>query len=488
MHIIWATSEAQPYAKTGGLADVSAALPLALSKRGHTVSVFMPFYPQVMAKLKLQLPVRYQMLPVPMGWGTEWAQLLEHRVSDRLSFYFVEYNRFFDRPTLYDWHGTEFSDNAERYIFLSRAIMQAIVTLGMRPDIIHTNDWHTALCDVYLKSHIYRQYDNFSSCRSVHTLHNIGYQGVFDKSNIFWTGLGWNYFNPTCLEYYDRLGLLKGGLMTADMVSTVSPTYAQEILTPGFAFSLEGPLRHVHASGRLRGILNGIDVNEWNPEADHYLPRRFSVGDLRGKKACKRILQEEFRLPLLPDVPLFGIISRLAYQKGIDIFANAIWDILHDDDVQFVVLGTGEGWLHNRLSELAGRFPEKFAVYLGYSDRLSHLIEAGSDFFVMPSRYEPCGLNQMYSMRYGTAPIVRSTGGLADTVINFAPDKLDECTGFKFNDLTPVALRDTLRWATSIYNTNPKAFKQVVVNGMSRDFSWNHTAVEYERLYNDAKS
>ncbi len=488
MHIVWATSEAQPYAKTGGLADVSAALPLALSERGHTVSVFMPFYPQVMAKLKLTLPIRYEMLPVPMGWGTEWAQVLEHRISDTLSFFFIEYHRFFDRPTLYDWHGIEFSDNAERYIFLSRAVMQAVVALGMRPDILHANDWHTALCDVYLKSHIYQQYENFANCRGILTLHNIGYQGGFDKSNMFWTGLGWDYFNHTCLEFFDRLSLLKGGIMTSDMVNTVSPTYAQEILTPGFSFSLEGPLRHVRGRGRLRGILNGIDVQEWNPETDHHLPAKFSKKNLVGKRRCKSALQEKLALPSAPDVPLFGVVSRLAYQKGIDVFADAAWDLLKNDDVQFAVLGTGEKWLHNRLSELAQLYPEKFAVYIGYSDKFSHLIEAGSDFFVMPSRYEPCGLNQMYSMRYGTAPVVRATGGLADTVTNFDPATLNESTGFKFYDLTAAALRDTMRWAASIYETNPKAFRQVVINGMSKDFSWNHTAIEYEQMYAEAQN
>ena len=257
MNIVWASSEAVPFAKTGGLADVSSSLPSALADAGHAVSVIMPFYPQKMEKLNLKFSKVYEKLKVPLGDKEEWASIRELKLKKNLTFYFVEFNQFYDRPTLYDWNGTEFADNPQRFIFLSRAVMEISLNLGLKPDIIHANDWHTALCCVYLRSHLYRTV--FPNCRSVLTIHNIGYQGVFDKSNIYWTGLGWEYFNYQCLEYYDRLNLLKGGIMCADMVSTVSHTYAEEILSPEFGFALDPCLRHRAYQCRLRGIANGID-------------------------------------------------------------------------------------------------------------------------------------------------------------------------------------------------------------------------------------
>ncbi|MFT6986648.1 MAG: starch synthase [Psychromonas sp.] len=489
MNIVWATSEAAPYAKTGGLADVSYSLPYALAENGHNVSVFMPYYPQVMGDKCDDTECVYKLLGVPFGDSNEeWASIRQHKISENLSFYFIEFDRYFDRPKLYDWDGNEYSDNAERFIFLSRAIMQAVLALDIQVDVLHANDWHTALCNVYLKSDLYNSYENFSRTKSIITIHNIGYQGVFKKSNLYWTGLGWDYFNVHCFEFYDQLNLLKAGVLTSDMVTTVSPTYAEEILTRDYGFSLERALQHRAVQGKLRGILNGIDVIEWDPETDKLLPYNFSDKDLTGKAQCKAALQEEFGLPVRPDVPIYGVVSRLAHQKGLDVFIECIDDMLKEDDVQFVIIGSGETWQETALSDYAKAYPDKFGAHIGYSNKLAHLVEAGSDFFVMPSRYEPCGLNQMYSMKYGTVPIVRSTGGLEDTVNNYSAGNINKATGFKFYDLYPAALRDTLRWAGSVYRNDKPAFAKMVTNGMKMDFSWHHTAVEYEELYQHANS
>ncbi len=487
MKIVWASSEAVPYAKTGGLADVSASLPEALSLRGHQVSVIMPYYPQQTGRLNLSFDGHLDLLGVPFGDKTEWAAVRIKKINPRLTYYFIEYNRFFDRATLYDWQGHEYPDNPQRFIFFSRAVMETVTALSLNPDILHLNDWHCALCAVYLRSRYYAGHPAFRNCRSVMTIHNIGYQGNFDKGNMFWTGLGWEYFNWQCLEFYDRLNLLKGGIMCADMVSTVSHTYAEEILSPEFGFALDPSLRHRAYQGRLRGIANGIDADDWNPANDRRLPARFTPKSLTGKKICKRVLQQKFALKEKSDAPLFGVLSRLAYQKGLDVFAAALEDMLYHNDFQFLLIGSGDPGLEGHFRYLAGKYPDKFAAYIGYaSDTDSHLLEAGCDFFIMPSRYEPCGLNQMYSMRYGTLPIVRQTGGLADTVLNYSEDTLDRSTGFVFHDLTPDALRGTIRWAADLYHRKPSALAKMRKNGMTTDFSWNHTASEYEKMYHDA--
>ncbi len=484
--IVWLTSEAAPYAKTGGLADVSQALPLALSRKGHRVSVIMPYYPQIMGEHNRNVKVSYELLGVPFLNRMEWAQILEHRISPNLTYYFIEYHSFFNRPALYDWQGIEYGDNSERFIFFCRACMQAILALKLKPDILHTNDWHTALCSVYLRSPLYKHYHNFDRTASILTIHNLAYQGVYHKSHLYFTGLGWEYFNYRCLEFYDQINLLKSGILAADYLTTVSPTHAQEILSPTYGFNLDAPLRDRFKEGRLRGILNGIDVDAWNPAADKHIPAGFTAEDMAGKTICKEALQKTFKLPHRPHSPIFGVVSRLAYQKGLDVFASAIDDMLVYDDVQFVVLASGDTGLQNWLLALAARHPAKFAVHVGYSDKLAHLIEAGSDFFVMPSRYEPCGLNQMYSMRYGTPPVVRSTGGLEDTVVNYDPKNYASSTGFKFWDLYPKSLLNTLRWAASVYRHEPDGYRTVQLNGMRQDFSWDHTAGLYERLYDDA--
>ena len=489
MNIFWVTSEAVPFAKTGGLADVSGALPDALAARGHNVSLFMPWYPQQTARLNLKFSDRLELFSVPSDTGTDWAAIRVFKAKKNLTVYFLEFDKYFDRPRLYDWAGREYDDNAERFIFFCRAAMEAAVRLNLKPDVLHANDWHAALCCVYLKSGLYAGCDAFRNCRSVLTIHNIGYQGIFPKEKLPRTGLGWEYFNYTCLEYYDSLNFLKGGIMTADMVNAVSPTYAGEILSSAYSFGLEASLRSRAGQGRLRGILNGIDTTVWNPAKDPLLPKTFTAKNTAGKAVCRAELQKEFGLPVRDDVPLFGVISRLAWQKGLDVYAAALEEILATDDFQFILFGSGEKYLEDWFQYLAGRHPGKFAFYRGYAaDRQSHLLEAGCDFFVMPSRYEPCGLNQMYSMRYGTLPIVRHTGGLADTVENCSGRNAESATGFVFWDLYPKALVNTMRWAASVRSDSPEVFRTMRRNAMNSDFSWDRTASEYERLYRDAHS
>ena len=486
MNIILATSEAFPYAKTGGLADVAAALPQALAKNGHHVSVIMPCYPQIFKERFSALTVAIENLSVPSAYGaTKWCRVLKEKIDKNLTFYFIEYNEYFDRPTLYDYNGEEFDDNAARYCFLSRAIMETTIALDLKPDVLHTNDWHTALCNVYLKSNLYHNIDNFEKTKSLITIHNIGYQGIFHKDNMINTGLSWDYFDNSCLEYHDQINFLKGGVMCADKVNTVSPSYASEILLPEYAFDLEGPLQHIDYLGKLSGILNGIDTDEWNPKTDQKIPANYSVKKMAGKAVCKTELQKQFGLPQKPNTPLFGVISRLATQKGLDVFAYCLDLFLIHDDIQFVLLGSGDKTLEARFNELAKIYPEKFACYIGYNDKVSHLVEAGSDFFVMPSRYEPCGLNQMYSMAYGTVPIVRGTGGLEDTVTDCDAEPIANATGFKFYDLTGHALSESINRAMTLYQNARDNYKIIQRNGMNKNFSWDHTANQYEALYLD---
>jgi starch synthase len=483
LNVVWITSEAAPFAKTGGLADVSASLPEALAKKNMNVCVIMPYYPQQMQKYNAKLKVARSLVQVPFAGRSEWTQILEFQKSKNLKFLFIEYHKYFDRSALYDWNGIEYADNAERFIFFCRAAMQAIIAMDLKPDIIHANDWHSALSCVYLKSHLYKNIANFAQTKSILTIHNIAYQGAFHKSNLYFTGLGWDYFNHLCLEFHDAICLLKGGIMTADVINTVSPTHADEILSREGGFGLDSAIAHRASQGHMRGILNGIDIVKWNPDSDSLIPCNYSLSSLNGKKICKKLLQKELKLPQNPKIPLFGLISRFVYQKGIDVFAQAIDNILLYDDVQFVVLGTGDSAIENHVKYIAAKYPEKISFIRGYHEKLSHMIEAGADIFVMPSRYEPCGLNQMYSMRYGTLPLVRATGGLDDTVINYNSSFPNQSNGFKFWDLNPASLANTIRWAASVYRNDKNGFAAAQNNAMSTDFSWNKTAEHYEELY-----
>ena len=491
MNIVFAASECTPFAKTGGLADVLGALPQALAAR-HKVTVFLPYYPWKMRPLEekgLAYTKTVSLLDVPLGGKTLWAQIRVLEKEKNLQYCFIEFDRYFDRPNLYDWNGEAYSDNGERFLFFSRSVMQGVLKMNLRPDILHLNDWQSALCAAYLTSSHYRSKPQFANTKSVLTLHNVGYQGVFPASLFPLTELEEGYFRYDCLEYYGNINFLKGGIACAHEVNTVSPTYAREILGEQ-GEGLQGALQHCYDRGKLRGILNGIDVKEWDPASDPALPVPFSAADLKGKKEAKKALLAHFNLPYNEGkTPLFGVISRLASQKGLDILAGAMEELLAaNENMQFIIIGTGDPILEERYKSLAERYPDKVGFYCGMAPKgTAHLLEGGSDFFLMPSRFEPCGLSQMIAMRYGTLPIVRHTGGLADTVVHFVEEeKPIKGTGIHFYDLTIPALRETIRYGARLYFEAPRKIRSMRIAAMKKDFSWDHTGEEYEEMYNDA--
>jgi starch synthase len=354
--------------------------------------------------------------------------------------------------------------------------------LGFSLDVIHANDWQTGLVPVFLKE-TYRTQPGYQNIRSVFTIHNIAYQGLFGREIMNFTGLPAWLFNPTQLEFHGLFNFLKSGIVFADAITTVSPTYAREIQTAEFGYGLEGLLAGVHA--KLSGIVNGCDYEHWDPAADRHLAAPYTSATVfENKPLCKAALQERFQLPVAPATPVLGVVARLVSQKGIDLVLNAAAGLL-DLGCQLVVLGDGDHDFHSQLQALRDQRPTQVAIYLGFDEARAHLIEAGSDLFLMPSRYEPCGLNQMYSLRYGTPPVVRSTGGLADTVVNATLENLADrrATGFSFQDYTSSALYETVKWALTLYRDRPSDFQQIILTGMAQDWSWNRSAAAYEALY-----
>ncbi|HCM26814.1 MAG: glycogen synthase [Treponema sp. GWB1_62_6] len=485
MKILMTTSEAVPFAKTGGLADAVSALSLSLAALGHDVRIVMPrYYPIDRAKLELiEGP-----LGVPVGWGEEWAAIYrttlpvpagtEHEVP----VYMVDHENFFGRDGIYGIPSEpDFADNPRRFSFFSRSVFQLCRKLGWYPDIFHAHDWPTALVPVFLKHG--ERTGPFGKSSSVFTIHNIGYQGVYAKEFFPYTKLDWDLFRSAGFEDWDRMNLLKAGLVCADKLTTVSPTYAEETKTSAYGFRLDGVLRA--REGDYAGILNGVDFDLWNPSTDTYIPVCYDRNDLSGKAIAKSALQKEFGLPVDPDVPVIGMVTRLTEQKGVgELFGpsyGSAWSICQDMALQFAILGSGERWCENELRSLSARLPN-FRATIGYSERLSHMIEAGSDFFLMPSRYEPCGLNQMYSLAYGTPPIVRRTGGLADTVENYVQET-GEGTGFMFDELTPRSIYDTVGWAVWAYYNKREDVEAMRIRGMELDFTWETSARRYLALY-----
>ena len=478
LRVLFVTSEAAPFKKTGGLADVSAALPRALRARGIDVRVVMPLYAGFdwTVLQKLEGTVR-----VPMWWGVARAGLrLGQLPRSDVPVYFLEYHRYFDRPHLYGPPGDGYQDNLERFTFLSRGALEVTKALNWVPDIVHANDWQTALVPVYVNTVEWGK--PLHGAATVFSIHNMAYQGVFDGGALPVTGLGREHYNPAELEHFGALNLMKAGLRHATLLTTVSPTYAQEIQTGGFGCGLDGVLRE--RRGDLVGILNGIDADEWNPATDEYLPATFSAGDLAGKAACKAALQREAGLAVDPRVPVLGVVGRLTSQKGFDILANALERIL-SWDVQVMLLGTGDREAEHFFWSTSQRRRDRFRAWIGFDNGLAHRIEAGADFFLMPSRFEPCGLNQLYSLRYGTLPIVRATGGLADTVRGY-DQATGEGTGFRFQDLTPDALANTIGWAVATWYQRPQHVAAMRQRAMAEDFSWHHEAEGYEQVYLDA--
>jgi starch synthase len=483
MKILFASSEIEPFAKTGGLADVCGALPRELALKGHEVTAFLPAYRCVRKAAQAITPTNIE-LAVPVGSKLVSGRLLESRLpGSNVTLYLVEQKDYFDRAELYGEGGDGYADNCERFVFFCRAILEAVRLMEVEYDLVHANDWQTALLPVYLKTE-FEATPPFENTASLLTIHNLAYQGRFWHWDMLLTGLDWKYFNWRQMEFYGQLNLLKSGIAFADAISTVSPTYALEIQGKEQGYGLEGALQA--RSGDLTGILNGIDTNVWNPSKDPHLATRYSIGDWeQGKAANKAALQEQLGLDVNPDLPMIGIVGRLAKQKGWDLILPVMNQWLKTIGVQWVVLGTGQPEYERALLHLHRHYPKKFSMNLQFNEGLAHLIEAASDVFLMPSEYEPCGLNQMYSMAYGTVPVVRKTGGLADTVIDCNERTLQQetATGFTFGPALTQSLEQALARAVCCLQNGRSTWKQLVERGMAQDWSWAASTSRYVELY-----
>lgn len=487
MNILIAASEAAPFSKTGGLADVCGALPIALNCLGHRAALVIPAYRQSLKKgFDIQDPGLKFM--VPIGDKTVEGRVLKSVIPGTdTPVYLIYQENYFDRDGIYQrLDGADFTDNCERYVFFSRAVMETVRLLDLKVDIIHSNDWQTGLIPAYLKTE-YRLFPRYEKIASLFTIHNLAYQGSFWHWDMNLTGLDWKYFNFEQMEAYGRLNLIKTGIAFTDAISTVSPSYAQEIPYAPLGCGLEGILKF--RKDDLYGILNGIDVETWNPEKDVHIAASYNVSTWQeGKRACKAALQHQLGLPNNPDAPLLGTVGRLSYQKGYDMIAEVMRRIAVQHPAQWVILGTGEACYQDMLTNLQNQFPDKIAVRLMYSDKLAHQIIAGSDLFLMPSRYEPCGLTQMYALRYGTLPIVHSTGGLADTVVNTTEETLKNQTanGFSFlNDNVDQFTECVNSALWTYYQTQTRM--ELVERGMKQDWSWGKSAAEYVKIYQRIK-
>jgi starch synthase len=479
MKILICSSEVAPFSKTGGLGDVAGALPPILTALGHDVRVVTPMHSSLDFSRAINLDNPAFALGVPMGHGEEWCAVHETRLPDgNTPVYLLEHQRYFDRPGLYGVGGKDFPDNAERFAFLSRAALQVCKALEWSPDVVHAHDWQTGLMPVLLRAH-YAGDPILGGTASVFTIHNVGYQGEFYKEYLPSTGLGWEWFTPNGVEFHDRLNYMKAGIVFADKVSTVSQRYAWEVTTPEEGFGLDGVLRS--RTGDLVGIVNGLDYGEWDPSIDSRIPATFDVDDFAGKVICKESLQQEYGLPVRADVPVVGMVTRLAYQKGIDVLAAALPAIMRMD-AQFVVLGSGEVWANFVYGDLPNRFPRTAGSFIGFDEARAHRVYAGSDLFLMPSRYEPCGLGQLSAKRYGALPIVRRTGGLAETVTNYSQED-GGGDGFAFDDLTPLAIANTVGWAVSTWYDRPDHFAAMRDRAMRDRFTWERSALKYADLY-----
>ena len=483
MNILFATSEASPFAKTGGLADVAEALPRALAGVGHNPIVFMPAYRQAMRCGQPIEPTSVD-LGVTVGAKHVTGTVLRSQLrGSDVPVYLVQQDDYFDRRELYRENGRDYIDNCERFVFFCRAVLQAIDQLDLRIDVLHCNDWQTGLLPAYLCIE-HASDPRYQKIASLMTIHNLAYQGCFWHWDMLLTGLDWKFFNWHEMEFHGKLNLLKTGIVFADALGTVSPRYAKEIQSPPLGCGLEGILRH--RRDMLFGILNGVDYDTWNPASDTLIDTNYDASTwTTGKQECKVTLQRQVGLPVAPGTPLVGLIGRLADQKGWDLVAELMHKWSETEDVQWVILGTGEPECQTLLAELSDRHPDRVAVRLEFSDALAHRIEAGADMFLMASRYEPCGLNQMYSLKYGTVPIVHHTGGLADTIIDATDEHLDEglANGFVMPAYDPTHLESTLMRACHMFRRQPDQWARLVEIGMRQDWSWNRSANRYSDLY-----
>lgn len=477
MQIAFAASECTPFAKTGGLADVVGALPRELVKMGHQVTVYLPFYPRVRRYIEGEPESAIRSLTIPFSYYNRFAAIVDGGKRDGIQYYFIDCPELFDRKELYGPSGSEYADNAERFGLFCRAVIEASKQLGV-PQVFHVHDWQAALIPVYLRT-AYAADPALSEAATVLTIHNAAYQGRFLPNTTEQLLFPWDIFTMDKVEHYDRFNFLKGGVVFSDMLTTVSRKYAEEIQTPEFGESLEGVLQKRAAD--LRGILNGVDYTLWDPARDGHLAAHFTPQDLAGKRACRADLLHAFGLEKVEEAaPVIGIVSRFARQKGFDILAE-ITEAIAGRNVAVVALGTHDPYYENLFRDWAFRHPDKVTVQIRYDEALAHKIEAGSDMLLMPSRYEPSGLNQMYSLKYGTVPIVRATGGLDDTIEEWDAKK-GSGTGFKFAGFNPEDLLVEIDRAIEAF-ADKKSWTRLMRNGMAQDHSWSGPAREYGKVY-----
>jgi len=480
MRITFAASECTPFAKTGGLADVVGALPPELAKLGHDVTVYLPLYTRVRRFLEREPRSAIRSLTIPFRYYNRFVGVLDGGKRDGVQFYFIESPELFDRQELYGPKGGEYTDNAERFGLFCRAVIEASKQLGV-PQVFHLHDWQAALVPVYLRT-TYAADPVLSGAATVLTIHNAAYQGKFPPNTTEELLFPWDVYTMEKLEEYDRFNFLKGGIAFADLLTTVSRKYAEEIQTPPFGELLDGILRKRAAD--LRGILNGVDYSLWNPAVDHHLAAHYTPENLEGKHTCRADLLHAFNLEAVAETtPVIGIVSRLATQKGFDMVAQ-IAEQLAQREVVVTALGSGDPYYENLFRDWAFRHPASVAVKFGYDESLSHKIEAGSDMFLMPSRYEPSGLNQMYSLKYGTVPIVRATGGLDDTIEEWDAKK-GTGTGFKFEGFNPIDLLAEIDRAIEAFH-DKDGWQKLMRNGMAEDYSWSQPVKEYLKVYEEA--
>lgn len=482
MHVLIVSSEIYPYAKTGGLADMVGSLAKSLSNLGHDVRVILPFYKNIY-NLNLDVEVFVDSFTIKLGDEKLTCKIYEYLdINSGITLYLIEHLNYFNRNGFYNENNKDYPDNAERFIFFSKAAIKLCKFFQFNIDIIHCHDWQTGLIPAFLKSDVKNPKDNIplqlKHTKSVFTIHNLGYQGNFPEYYYKMTGLPKAFFSIDGLEFYGGISFLKAGIYYSDIITTVSSTYAKEIQTHKSGFGLDGLLKA--RRDKLIGIPNGIDENIWNPEIDTFLLSHYNSLNLENKKKCKTELQENFGLNINQDIPLIGGISRLVHQKGYDMVASVLPGLL-SHNIQFVLLGTGDVDIENNFADLAKHY-QNFKFYNGYNEHLAHLIIAGSDIFIIPSRYEPCGLTQMYSLKYGTIPIAHATGGLEDTIKDFNEIN-EEGNGLKFKSFSSSNFISSVIRATNIYKSNKNLWNKFMLNGMKENHNWSHRVLQYHNLY-----
>lgn len=482
LNILLVSAECAPFAKSGGLGDVVGALPRFLAKAGHQLIVVMPLY-GLINREKHGIRPALEKLDVPYGDRLFSCAVHRSELTGGVQVYLLEHNDFYDRPGMYhDAEYNDYPDNPIRFGFLSKAALQLCYLLNFKPDIVHANDWHTSFIPAFLKR-FYNDDPVFEDTASVLTIHNIAYQGRYNRSAYFEAGLDPGDFTQDRFEHYGDVNFLKGGIHFADMVNTVSRGYAAETRGPDGGYGLDYFLNL--KGDNYVGILNGADYSHWDPSVDKLIPANYSINDMSGKAVCKNFMQKQLGLKENAYVPVIGIVSRLVEQKGFHIVAECIEELLRNEEVQFAILGAGDKKLETFFGSLPKLFPGKVGTFIGYDNELAHVIEAGSDFFLMPSIYEPCGLNQIYSLRYGTLPIVRATGGLDDTVDNYNQET-GEGTGFKYWEPGCKATIGTIKWALETYYQRKNHIEKLIRKAMEQHFSWEDSTGEYLKLYERA--